>query len=84
MVKPVDLKIEEFKEESCSLRGGIFNTRHTKTLTPTGDFLTGRNFLLMTTADALMLNLWKLLPHVIYRFKFLMLRQLEYISNEFY
>lgn len=44
----------------------------------------GRNLLLMTTADALKLNLWKLLPFVIYKFKFFMLRQLEYISNEFH
>lgn len=44
----------------------------------------GRNLLLMTTADALKLNLWKLLLHAIYKFKFFMLSQLGYISNEFH
>lgn len=37
----------------------------------------------MTTADALKLNLWKLLPHVVYKFKFFMLRQLNIFLMSF-
>jgi len=87
-VKPVELFMRERnfrKEGSCSPRGGIFNTRHIKTLTPKRRLLKRQKFLVNDYCRCTDVKFMEIiLPYVIYRFKFLILRQLEYICNEFH